>query len=155
MSGHAPDYTPTLNAIPGRKIPKTATMALIACIVVGVIASALGFLGDEYTVKRTQGAFIVNFMYFNGIIMGGFLFSAIGMITYARWHRRFKRISEAFTVFMPISLGLLLLFLLLGGIEVYPWFGTPDDVIVPGSHKDAYQTDFLCTAFVGLGILYG
>lgn len=157
MSGHPPDFTNTLKAIPGRKIPKTAMMALLACIAIGIAAAGIGFTGDAYTVKRAQGAFVVNFMYFNGIIMGGFVFCAIGMITYARWHRRFKRIAEAFTFFMPVSIGLLLIFLLLGGIEVYPWFGTPDDVIVPGSHKDAYfQTGFFyARQIIGLGILYG
>ena len=51
-------------------------------------------------------------MYWNGIAIGGFIFSAIGMVTYARWHRRFKRISEAFAMFLPVTFALLMVFFL-------------------------------------------
>ena len=108
MSGHAPDFTPTYNAIPGRKVSSTVMGLCGLGILIGLIAAGMGFTGDETSVHRAQGAFITNFMYFNGIAMGGFIFAAIGMPTYARWQKRFKRISEAFTVFMPVSCLLLL-----------------------------------------------
>ena len=77
--------------------------------------------------------------HWNGVAMGGFIFSAIGMITYARWHRRFKRISEAFALFLPVSFLLLLIFLLAGGINVYPWADNPEALHKAHAyHKEAY-----------------
>jgi hypothetical protein len=151
MSGPAPDYTDTLKTIPGRTIPPMVKNLSIAGIVIGLLTLGYGlFNGDANIQHETQGAFIVNFMYFNGIALGGFVFSAISMITYARWHRRFKRISEAFAFFLPVSYILLLVFLALGGIEVYPW---ANEAMPP--HKAIYfdKTFFFARQILGLGLL--
>jgi hypothetical protein len=153
MSGHAPDYTTTLSTIPERKIPSTVKNASIGGIAIGLAATAYGlFGGDENLVRETQGAFITNFMYWNGIAIGGFIFSAIGMVTYARWHRRFKRISESFAMFLPVSMALLLVFLLAGGIDVYPW--ADHNAHLP-AHKAVYfkPAFFYARIVIGLGIL--
>ena len=155
MSGPAPDYTTTLNRIPERKIPSTVKNASIGCIALGIAATAYGlFGGDANLVKETQGAFIINFMYWNGVAIGGFIFSAIGMVTYARWHRRFKRISESFAMFLPVTLVLLLVFLLAGGIDVYPW--ADHDAHLP-EHKALYfqPAFFYARITIGLGLLAG
>ncbi len=155
MSGPAPDYTTTLNTIPKRKIPSTVKNACIAGIAFGIAMTAYGlFSGDEHIVRETQGAFITNFMYWNGISIGGFIFSAIGMVTYARWQKRFKRISESLAMFLPFSMALLLVFLLAGGIDVYPWYHDPGSL---PAHKALYfkPAFFYARIVLGLGILAG
>ena len=72
---------------------------------VGVAATAYGLFTPGHDVNfgahentlRVQGSFIQNFMYFNGAAQGGFLMTMIGVTTYARWTRRFKRIAEGLT----------------------------------------------------------
>ena len=136
MSGHAVDYKATLNSIPNRIIPQNVKIACYVGIAFGVAVTAYGLFGGDPNLKHeTHGAFITNFMYWNGIAMGGFIFSAIGMVTYARWQKRFKRISEAFAMFLPISFALLMLFLVTGGIDVYPWADDPGSL---PAHKKAY-----------------
>ena len=66
MSGHAPDYTTTLSTIPNRTIPTTVKNVSIAGIALGIAALLYGlFGGDENLLRETQGAFIINFMYWN------------------------------------------------------------------------------------------
>jgi hypothetical protein len=135
MSGQAPDFTPTYNAIPNRKVSSTVMGLCGLGIAIGLIATVIGFTGDEVSVHTAQGAFITNFMYFNGIAMGGFIFAAIGMPTYARWQKRFKRISEAFAIFMPVSCLLVFAFFALGGFDAYPWHHEFDSL---PPHKHTY-----------------
>ena len=41
------------------------------------------------------------------------------MVTYARWHRRFKRISEAFAMFLPVTFALLMVFFASQVVSMY------------------------------------
>jgi hypothetical protein len=151
MSGHAPNFEATLQTIPGRSVPKMVKLACFLGILIGIAGLAYGlFAGTSDDVHRVQGAFLTNFMYFNGIAQGGFMFCAIGMVTYARWHRRFKRIAEAFAVFLPISYLLLLAFMVLGGIDAYPWAHEE----MP-AHKAIYfkKGFYLARLVIGLGLM--
>jgi len=76
------------------------------------------------------------------------------MVTYARWQKRFKRISESFSMFLPVSMGLLLVFLVAGGIDVYPWHHDPGSL---PAHKALYfkPAFFYARIIIGLGLLAG
>ena len=65
MSGHAPDFTPTYNAIPGRKVSSTVKGLCGLGVAIGLVAAGMGFTGDEVSLHRAQGAFITNFMSFH------------------------------------------------------------------------------------------
>ena len=62
--GHGPDFTKAIESIPGRTVPGQVKMAALGLIGVGIAATAYGILTDP---TRASGAFITNFMYFNGI----------------------------------------------------------------------------------------
>ena len=154
MSGHAPDFSATLSTIPGRSLPANIRNFCFAGMAIGVATLLYGMFGGDANIQNeTKGAFLSNFMYWNGIAIGGFIFSAVGMVTYARWHRRFKRISEALSRFLPYSLGILLVFLLMGGIEVFPWYHNHE--LPP--HKAVYFGTgfFYARVIVALGLLAG
>lgn len=153
MSSEPTNFEPMLRAIPNRVVPSNIKNGSIAAIVIGLVATLYGYLGgDADLVLRTQGTFITNFMYFNGIATGGFLLSAIGMVTHSRWPRRFKRLAEAFAMFMPITYVLLIVFMVAGGTEVYPW---AHEAMPP--HKAIYfdKTFYIARLVIGLGILVG
>ena len=151
MSSETPNFEPMLRAIPNRTVPSNIRNGSLALAAIGIVASLYGFLGgDAELVHRAQGAFITNFMYFNCIATGGFLLATIGMVTHSRWPRRFKRLSEAFAMFMPVTYVLLIAFLLLGGIDAYPW---AHESMPP--HKAIYfdKTFYIARLVIGLGIL--
>jgi hypothetical protein len=134
---HGPDFTPVYESMANRSENKNLKMACFAGMAIGLAATAYGIFtpgemvpdpeglkqGVEFSTNtlRVQGSFLQNFMYFNGAAQGGFLMTVIGVTTYARWTRPFKRVAEGLAMFLPVSYALLLLFLALGGIEVFPW----------------------------------
>ena len=67
--GHV-DFTKAIESIPGRTVPVQVKIAASALIVVGLVAGAYAFATDP---TRAGGALITNFMYFNGIAIGGFM----------------------------------------------------------------------------------
>lgn len=169
---HAPDYTPVYEAIPGRTQNSTLKNACFAAIAIGVAAAAYGIFTPGEMVAdpegltdatfstntlRVQGSFIQNFMYFNGAAQGGFLMTVIGVTTYARWTRRFKRVAEGLAMFLPFSFLLMLVFLALGGIEVFPWHHQGHDGLEAAGahHKAAYFSTgfFWARQIIGLGFM--
>lgn len=170
---HGPDFTPVYESMANRSENKNLKMACFAGMAIGLVATAYGIFtpgemvpdpeglkqGVEFSTNtlRVQGSFIQNFMYFNGAAQGGFLMTAIGITTYARWTRPFKRVAEALAMFLPVSYALLLLFLALGGIEVFPWHnqGTEGLDAAGAHHKAAYfnVTFFWARQILGLGFM--
>ena len=78
--GHGPDFTKAIESIPGRTVPGQVKMAAFGLMAIGLAATAYGVFTDP---TRTSGAFITNFMYFNGIAMGGFMLTPIAMVTHS------------------------------------------------------------------------
>ena len=163
--GHAPDYTSVYQSMADRKPNTKLRNACFAAMAIGVAAITYGILvpGTEVSFGahehhlRVKGAFIQNFMYFNGIAQGGFMMTVIGVTTYARWTRRFKRVHEALAWFLPISYALLLIFLAAGGIEVFPWHHQgADGLHAAGAHHKAIYFDtsfFWARQIIGLGFM--
>lgn len=118
MGYHGPDFTKAIESIPGRAVPNQVRMIALGLLVVGLLISVYGAFTDG---TRTGGAFVTNYMYFNGIAVGGFMLTPIAMITHSRWPRRVKRFSEALGVFIPVTWTCLTIFILVGGLDIYPW----------------------------------
>ena len=165
---HAPDYTPVYQSVADRKPNGNLKNICFGLMAVGVAAAAYGSFvpgtevnfGAHENPLRVQGAFIQNFMYFNGAAQGGFLMTMIGVTTYARWTRRFKRIAEGLAMFLPVSYGLLLAFLAITfGLDAsaFPWAHQGHDGLeAAGAHHKAIYFDtafFFVRQIVGLGIM--
>ncbi len=61
-------------------------------------------LGPVYGAHRVWPVYLVNLLFWSGISLGCVVFSAIIEITDSRWGRPFKRIAEAASAFLPVSL---------------------------------------------------
>ena len=151
MGHHGPDFTQAIESVPGRTVPSQVRMAALALLVVGLGFGAYGFFTDP---TRAGGAFITNFMYFNGIAVGGFMLTPITVITNSRWPRRLKRFSEALGMFIPVTWALCAIFLVAGGVDVYPWVAEGAAGELP-PHKSIYLTKgfFIIRQVGGQGIL--
>jgi hypothetical protein len=69
-------------------------------------------------------AFLVNFLFWSGIAIGGIVFAALVDVTGGEWLGPMRGVSEQFRRFLPVSFVLLLL-LLWRSPDVYPWARTP------------------------------
>jgi hypothetical protein len=66
----------------------------------------------------------VNFLFWSGLAQAGVIFSAILQVTTARWGRPLKRLAEASSAFMPVSLVTLVL-VLAAHSHLFPWIDEP------------------------------
>lgn len=107
----------------------TARGAVVFCIVIGVIALALGM--QQGLQSRVWGALLFNTFYFFAVALGGSAFSAMQDLLSAKWGRPVMRIHESFTSFLPVAVGIFLITLIcvklsLGGArDVWQWIADP------------------------------
>ena len=146
MSAHGPDLSAVIAGTP-RELPGKVKMFGLVAIVIGLAGLGVGMATNP---DRTLAAFVANFLYFAGISQGAVMFAVALMITQARWARPLKRIAESFVVFLPVMYLLLMVFLLAGGMHIYPW--THEEM---PPHKAIYLQPgfFAMRQAVGLGLL--
>ena len=147
---HGPDLTNVTARVP-RDVPKTAIVRCVVAIVAGI--AGLGWVATQSTV-RAQIDILQNIVFWMGVSQGAFMLAVALTLTKGRWGRPLKRIAESFAVMMPVLYVVLLAFLLLGGIEIYPWVEEAREHTLP-AHKAIYLTEsfFLARQVVGLGLL--
>jgi hypothetical protein len=68
-------------------------------------------------------AFLINFLFWTGVTIGGMVFAAFVDITGGRWLGPMRIIAERFTRFLPVSFALFVVLMWRGG-DVYPWART-------------------------------
>ncbi len=115
--GPGPDVVRTVATTP-RTVPANVRMGGLAAIGVGVLSVGYGLSTES---QRTLGVVLTCLIYFTGLSLGGVLFAVIQTITLGRWGRPFKRIGESFGLFLPVLWVLWAVFLLGGGLDLYPW----------------------------------
>lgn len=140
--------------IPLRYLPRSkgANAFFGILVTVGVVAFFATLSRDPDQAWR---AYVVNWLYFTSIAAGAMVLTAATTITKARWNWSVRRVSLAFSAFLPISF--LLILPMLGLRENYfPWIeAMATDPIV--QNKAAYlNIPFLITRnLVGGLLLFG
>lgn len=149
--GPGPDVAATVQSTP-RQVPQTVRTAGFAAIGIGVLSLLYGLLGgDADTHHRTLGVFLVCLVYFAGVSQGGVMFAVAQTITLGRWGRPFKRIAESFWSFQCVVYPLYWIFLVAGGLDIYPWMHHEQR-----NHHAIYlqPSFFVARQIVGTGILF-
>jgi hypothetical protein len=111
--------------------PTTAAQAsgkspilLIGCLVLVVIGAVAWFAGVASDPLRAWRIYLVNFLFFTGIGVGGVLFVCTVNIASGAWARNVKRVAEGLGIFLPVSFVLFLL--MLPGLKtLLPWVEHP------------------------------
>lgn len=88
-----------------------------ACIFIGLITFLVGLKVDS---ERMWHAYLVAYFFFVSLSLGGLFFTAISNLTNAGWSVSVRRISEAFTAYLPYAV-LLTIPLLVGAKDLYTW----------------------------------
>lgn len=90
---------------------------LVSFMIIGVLSFLIGL---EREPTRAWASFIHNHFYFMSLAVGGLFFAAIQWITNAMWSAPVRRLSEAFTAYLPaVLVGMLILFF--GIHHLYRW----------------------------------
>jgi hypothetical protein len=125
---------------------------LIVFVLIGAAAFAGGLATDA---KRTWASFLINHFYFMSLALGGAFFAAIQWLTGAMWSAPLRRVSEAFTSYLPFVV-VTFIVLCLGMKAIYIW---TDPAIVASDAMIRLKSSYLNIGFfaarnlVGLAVL--
>jgi len=126
---------------------------LFAFMALGLICMALTWFNDDALHTRFWTNFLHNSMFFTGIGFAALFLMCMGILTYASWFVVFKRIWEAYSLFMVVGLGLMLI--IVAGVwghfhHLYHWADIEEvakDVILRG------KSSFLNPTWYSLGTI--
>jgi hypothetical protein len=140
--------------IPVRYLPRSKAASQLAggLFLVGLVSFVVRLGQDAHSAWIS---YVTNWMFFTSIAMGGVLFAVATWIVKAKWNWSMRRVSQAFSAFLPISFVLMLPMLGLGD-SYFPWIEAMEsDPIV--QNKAAYlNMPFLISRnVVGLLLLFG
>ena len=74
--------------------------------------------------QRAWTAYLINWLFWTGLALGGILFHAVTNVAKGRWSAPLVRIGEASVAFLPVSFVLFLL-LWFGKAHLWPWVAQP------------------------------
>jgi hypothetical protein len=102
---------------------KTSAATTVCGLLVLAGAVAL-FLGVGSDPLRAWRIYLVNFLFFTGIGVGGILFVCVLNMASGAWGRNVRRVAEGLGLFLPVSL-VLFLFMIPGLKTILPWVKHP------------------------------
>ena len=82
---------------------------LFGAMGIGLICMILTWIGDDVHHTRFWSNFLHNSVFFTMISAMALFFIAACITAYAGWHTTFKRIWEAYSMFLLVGLGLILI----------------------------------------------
>ena len=116
---------------------KNIKIVLVACIVIGAAALAIGLLNKNIESSRFWANLLLNNYYFLALSLGGMFFVSVHALGESGWHTSIQRIPEALGGFIPVAGILMLLTFIPGAHHIYHWTHTEHlDAILEG--KKAY-----------------
>ena len=107
--------------IPAEKaweMPKSWMTTAIVLIVVGLAGTGYGFMVASW---RGWSNVLIAGVYFTGVALGAAIQFAIFSFTAGGWWIGIKRIMEAFTTFLPVTMLVMLALGLFGMHDLYEW----------------------------------
>lgn len=116
-----PDPSPPTTAA---KASGNSPMLLVGCLLLVVIGAVAWFVAMAADPLRAWRVYLVNFLFFTGIGVGGVLFVCAVNTASGGWARNVKRIAEGLGIFLPVSF-LLFLVMLPGLKTLLPWVEHP------------------------------
>jgi hypothetical protein len=143
---HGPDLSGIVAASP-RALPKGLVVWCMTLFCLGVFGAHWSYAQWP---DRAMAAFLTCIVYFLGVCQGGFMFAVTLTLTQGRWGRPLKRIAECFAIMVPVIYIGLISFLVLGGMDIFPWVTEE----MP-AHKAIYLTTsfFMIRQIVGLALV--
>jgi hypothetical protein len=117
-----------------------------AFMIVGLIAFIACLATDK---ARAWNAYLIGLFYFSSIALGGLFFTAIQHVTKAGWSVNIRRLTEAFTAFLPYGFVFALIFLV-GAPNIYKWL---DPKLVASDTLIAHKSHYLNMTFFAVRVV--
>lgn len=101
-----------------RRAPAWLVGGCAALALLGAAAFALGVRGES--AERAWQIYLVNFLYWSGLAIGGVLFGLVIQVAKGHWGKPLRRLPLGFGAFLPISY-LLFFGIAPGADHLFPW----------------------------------
>lgn len=126
-------------------------------MILGVFCMAWTWFNDDILHTRFWTNFLHNSLFFTGIGFASLFLICMGILTYAGWYVVFKRVWEAYSIFMVV--GLICMLVIVGGVwghyhHLYHWADLKDvanDVILSGKSSFLNPTWYTLGTVLVLG----
>lgn len=119
------------------------TIAFALCLGLGTIGLVLGAI---FETRRFHFSYLTAWLYFISIAMGALFVLMTGHASRARWFGALRRVSEIPAATLPLFL-LLVVPILLGLGELYPWVNPPADLGVEALHVIEHRKGWMNVPF--------
>ncbi len=121
MSGHHDVHVFSRDEIiEGTQRPISKTIKTL-CVALTLIGAAVFLFGAFTGVDRVWHALHTNWLFFASVSSAAVMIVAVQRITTARWSRGIVRLLEGYVAFLPVAFVLLLVILLVGRENIFPW----------------------------------
>lgn len=97
-------------------------------LVLAVLGLAIFVIGAVTGQQRAWLAWHVNWLFFTVISSAGVTLAAVQRITTARWSRAVIRFAEGYVAWLPVAFVMLLVTIIFGKAEIFPWVHDPPTV---------------------------
>lgn len=132
--------------------PAALKTTLMVLAVIGLALFAGGLASDS---RRAWFSFVQNHFYFMSLALGGAFFAAIQWLTGAMWSAPIRRITEAYTAYIPVAI-VTFIVLYFGIHHLYIW-SHPEvvhgDAVLEGKSGYLSTGFFMVRDIVALGLL--
>ena len=105
-----------------RPLPPFLRMGVTLLALVGAVGFVILLVAGQ--AQRAWMAYLVNWLFWTGLALGGILFHAVTNVAKGRWSAPLVRIGEASVAFLPVSFVLFLL-LWFGKAHLWTWVAHP------------------------------
>lgn len=128
--------------------PGGTHLMFMVFVAIGVAAFAFGLSSDP---DRAWASFLQNNFFYTSLALGGLFFAAIQWLTSAMWSAPIRRVSEAFTAYLPFAL-VSVIILYFGIHHLYIW-SHPE--IVKGDVTLEFKSGYLSPVFFTIRNIVG
>ena len=142
MGGHAKTFTDDPNIAP-EKVKGSFNIAIGVGVIALIASLAIGLTGESELKKQFFFSYLVAYMTFLMISLGGLFFIIIHHLTRATWGTGFRRIAENLAMNLPF-MAVLFVPVILGTHDLFHW--SHEDAIAH-DHILAWKSGYLNTGF--------
>ena len=141
-------------------LPGRERTFLFALMILGAVCLGITYITDDELHTRFWSNFLHNSVFFTGIAFLALMFLCANLIALSGWHVIFKRLWEAYSQFLIVGLGLMLIIVLgiwLNGHHLYHWAdaaSVENDPLLQGKRSFLNPVTYTAFTLIVVGVWY-
>ncbi len=141
-------------------LPGRERSILLAFIILGALCLGITYVIDDEFHTRFWSNFLHNSVFFTGVAFLALMFLCANLIALSGWHVVFKRLWEAYSQFLVVGLGLMLIVVIglwLNGHHLYHWAdaaSVESDPLLQGKRSFLNPVTYSALTIIIVGVWY-